>query len=192
MARHALVVHGSYGSPAENWFPWLYQHLEDAGVATVVPTFPTPENQSLTTWRETLSAAVGELSPDWLLFGHSIGVAFLLDLLGRTAQPAAALFAVSGFTGLLGIDEFDAVNASFIAQEPHWSHVRALVGQSFVYQGDDDPYVPQYEGPRLAAKLGAIHRVIPYGGHLNAAAGYASFELLWSDVQHVLDTMPPT
>ena len=101
------LIHGSYGNPNENWFPWLKEELEKDGHEVVAPTFPTPENQSLDSWKEILS----ELPEDCVVIGHSLGVPFLLTLL--ETQKAKAAFFVAGFASLLG-NEFDEVNKTFV------------------------------------------------------------------------------
>jgi predicted alpha/beta hydrolase family esterase len=186
----ALIVHGSYGTPEENWFPWLRTRLEKAGISVAAPHFPTPEGQDLDSWRQVLDTEVGQITEGCLLFGHSLGVAFLLDVLERSTVQAGALFSVSGFTGLLGLDEFDSVNRTFVEREFDWPRIRSAVRQSFVYQGEDDPYVPQRWGQFLTEALGAERRVIPKGGHLNLEAGYDHFDLLWKDVEKVLPKPP--
>ena len=35
-----VIVHGSYGTPFENWFPWLFQRLSEAGKNVLAPQFP--------------------------------------------------------------------------------------------------------------------------------------------------------
>ena len=42
-----IIIHGSYGNPNENWFPWLKSELKKLKCNVFVPKFPTPENQSL-------------------------------------------------------------------------------------------------------------------------------------------------
>lgn len=182
----ALIVHGSYGSPDGNWFPWLEKKLEGIGILALTPRFPTPEGQNLENWREVLAHDIGTIGPGWLLFGHSLGVAFLLDTLEHCDAPVEAFFAVSGFTGLLDLEEFDSVNATFVEREFDWPTIVRATRRSFVYQGDDDPYVPQKWGECLSTRLHAERRVIPRGGHLNAEADYRRFDELWEDVEAVV------
>ena len=47
----AVIIHGSYGSPDENWFPWLKKELQKIGYKVFVPAFPTPKNQKLGVWK---------------------------------------------------------------------------------------------------------------------------------------------
>lgn len=184
---HALIVHGSYGAPDENWFPWLRARLEERGITTLVPHFPTPEGQSLSSWRAIFDREVGDVGHGWLLFGHSLGVPFLLDVLERSNSAVDGFFSVSGFAGLIGVEEFDSVNRTFVERAFDWKRLRGASGRAFVYQGADDPYVPQHWSEDLSESLGAQRRVIPNGGHLNAAAGYDHFDLLWSDAQTLLN-----
>jgi predicted alpha/beta hydrolase family esterase len=51
--KNAFIIHGSYGHPKENWFPWLKNELEKLNYKVFVPAFPTPQNQSLASWFKT-------------------------------------------------------------------------------------------------------------------------------------------
>ena len=44
---NVLILHGAYGAPDTNWFPWLSDHLMRSGHDVSVPKLPTPEGQSL-------------------------------------------------------------------------------------------------------------------------------------------------
>ena len=43
-----VIVHGSYGSPFENWFSWLFQKLEAKGFKVLVPQFVDKAASALT------------------------------------------------------------------------------------------------------------------------------------------------
>jgi predicted alpha/beta hydrolase family esterase len=184
--RTVIIIHGSYGSPDENWFPWLKKQVRDAGHKAIVPEFPTPDGQNLESWRRTFDAMAGGLTRDNILVGHSLGVAFILDIVERSAQSMCGSFFASGFIGELGNPQFDAVNKSFVCREFDWAKIRENAGRMFLYHGDNDPYVPLSKCWELSSKLHVEPRVIHNGGHLNSAAGYMKFEELWADMSELL------
>ena len=49
-----LIIHGSYGHPYKNWFPWLYEQLAKRGKQCIVPSFPTPKGQDYAVWEKLL------------------------------------------------------------------------------------------------------------------------------------------
>lgn len=38
-----LLMHGSYGSPDENWLPWLEKELKSTGGGVVLERFPVDD-----------------------------------------------------------------------------------------------------------------------------------------------------
>src|SRR3989344_4874506 len=92
---NVFIIHGVGGYPEENWFPWLKKQLEQLGHNVVVPQFPTPENQTLSSWLEVLEQYKQFLTPATIFVGHSLGVPFVLNILEK--YPAKAAFLVAGF-----------------------------------------------------------------------------------------------
>jgi len=181
-----VIIHGAYGSPEENWLPWLAEELQKQGREVLIPSFPTPKGQSLSTWRTSFSRQVGDLDKNMILVGHSLGVGFILNLLEQSTSPVLGCFLVSAFVGLLGLPEFDLINASFISKEFDWKRIKANAGFVRVYNGDNDPYVPLERGREIAERLGVILTVIQGGGHINASAGYTRFPKLLSDLTDLM------
>lgn len=181
----AILIHGTMGSPRSNWLPWLARHLEDRGVAVTVPTFPTPEGQSVESWNNALfrSAVLG---PRTLVFGHSAGAAFLLHILAHVRSPIFASFFVAGFTREIGIPEYDRLNASFFAAGLPQDVIRRNAGMCSVFAGENDPYVPHAQAVELAALLDAPLSIIPNGQHLNAEAGYHTADFLLPALEDVI------
>jgi predicted alpha/beta hydrolase family esterase len=68
--KRVVIVHGAYGHPGGNWFPWLKQEIEKIGHEVVVPKFPTPENQDFSVWHKVFETEVGPLTRDMILVGH--------------------------------------------------------------------------------------------------------------------------
>lgn len=96
--KKAFIVHGAYGNPNENWFPWIREELEKLGYAVYVPPFPTPKHQSLEEWKDKFQ----EYKQQWgnketIIIGHSIGVAFALRMLMNRIGPSLKAAFCSGF-----------------------------------------------------------------------------------------------
>ena len=185
MPYRIVIVHGAYGNPDENWFPWLQDELEKLGQRVITPQFPTPEGQQLETWLQILDQAVGEYGSDIIFVGHSLGPALILRKLEQLDldSPVRGAFLVSGFLGELGLPEFDEINANFFESKFDWGKIRFNCRRFFVYNSDNDPYVPLDKGRELAEKLCTDLTVIHGAGHINAAAGYTKFEKLLSDIK---------
>lgn len=178
-----VIVHGTKGNPDENWFPWLRTQADTAGFETIVPAFPTPGGQDTAAWHDAFRREVGAVSPDLILVGHSLGAVFILRALEEAEAPARAAYLISGFTGALGIEEFDTLNRPFTEGPYDWARIQRRAERFSVWMGDNDPYVPRDQGEGLARHVGVELTLIPKGGHLNTAAGYTEFPLLWEDIR---------
>jgi predicted alpha/beta hydrolase family esterase len=185
MVRRVIIIHGSFGSAQENWFPWLANEVKKRGAVAIIPEFPTPERQTLKNWFAVFDNKVGELDRNTILVGHSLGAAFILRALERTKEPVGATFLVSGFLGKLGLPEFDAVNAEFVTAPVDWRQVRKKAGHVSVINSDSDPYVPIAKGQELADGLGVTLTVLHNAGHINTAAGYQQFPQLLLEIERL-------
>jgi hypothetical protein len=108
-----IIIHGTGGSPEENWFPWLATALTKNSHEVIVPRMPTPKDQSLNSWFTAFYNQVGSINGDTILIGHSLGAVFLLRLLERLSTAIGSSIFVTGFTSSLGIPEYDLLNSSF-------------------------------------------------------------------------------
>lgn len=171
----AVLIHGTFGDPEENWFPWLSNELQAQEIEVQCPRFPTPEEQTPKRWMEVFKREVGTLHDNMFLVGHSLGAAFILHLLEHSASHAKACFLVSGFIGELGQPTFDPINSPFFEKPFDWKQIKRNAGKVWMFQGSNDPYVPMVKARELASKLHADLRIIKDGGHLNAGAGFSVF-----------------
>jgi predicted alpha/beta hydrolase family esterase len=112
-----FIIHGTGGSPKGNWFPWLKQNLEEKGHNVSVPSFPTPENQSVDSWLEVFKEHLNEMDNNTILIGHSLGPAFILSILEKINVKVKGVITVAGFLGLIGNEEFDNLNQSFTTKQ---------------------------------------------------------------------------
>jgi len=181
--RSFFIIHGSYGNPEENWFPWLKTELEKTGCSVFVPRFPTPEGQTLQNWLKVFGGYEKYLDKDSIVIGHSLGVPFLLSVLER--KPAKAAFFVAGFASLLG-NRFDQVNKTFVERNFDWTRIRKNCGKFYVFHSDNDPYVPLEKAEKLAKNLGTEIILVKNAGHFNEKAGYVKFDLLLERIKNEL------
>ena len=184
---NVIIIHSSYGSPDENWLPWLKAELEKDGHDVYVPKFPTPEGQSLENWLKVFEKYERFLNEDAVLIGHSIGPGFILNVLENLEHPVRACFFVAGFLGRLDNPDFDGINKTFIiGREFDWKKIKQNCVEFHVYASDNDPYVPPEKGRELAGNLGVQLNVIKNAGHFNRKANYTKFELLLNDIRETL------
>ncbi len=180
---HAFIIHGSFGKPTDNWFPWLKLKLEENNLTVRTPQFPTPEGQNLTNWLRIMENHRSELTGDTLLIGHSIACTFILDVLELMDVSVRACFLVAGWTGPLHNPEFDPINETIADRVFNWSKIRSHAKRFYVINAVDDPYVPFELGVRFAQNLGTHVIRVEKGGHFNQSAGYTEFPLLLEKIK---------
>ncbi len=180
----AIIIHGAYGNPEENWFPWLRRELEALGFEAFVPRFPTPEGQSLENWMKILEEC-REFDKNTTVIGHSLGCAFILRKLETLRNPINSAFLVAGFVGKLGNEKFDRINSSFFERDFDWERIRKNCAHFEVFHSDNDPYVSLEKGRELAEKLGAKFILVRGADHFNEKAGYTEFPLLLERIKDV-------
>ena len=171
----AIIIHGAYGSPEENWFPWLKRELEKLGFGVAVPEFPTPKGQTLVNWMKVLEKYESWFGEDLILIGHSIGPALILRKLEKVEKPVKAAFLVGGFARQIGDPRFDKINATFFEKGFDWAKIKGNCGHFEVFHSDNDPFVPLKIGEELAENLGVKITLVKGAGHFNRAAGYTEF-----------------
>ena len=94
-----FIMHGIYGHPEENWFPWLKKELEKEGHEVIVPKFPTPVDQSLESWMKVIKKYDGKINEKTVMIGHSLGAGFILNYLEQADKEIKAAFLSGIFCG---------------------------------------------------------------------------------------------
>lgn len=178
----AFLIHGAFGNPQENWFPWLTKELENKGYEVVAPHFPTPENQSLESWMKVWSEYEKLVDERTIFIGHSLGSAFILNILKRVQGKVKSCFFVSGFVGLLGNEKFDSINKTFVEKTFDWEELKEHCERFVLFHGDNDPYVSVEKAEELTSMVDGKLHVIKNGGHLNSAAGFTELSQLLENI----------
>lgn len=191
-----LIIHGSFGSPQENWFPWLKTELQSLGQTVFVPRFPIdnydallsfglnakPKQQTLKNWLETFSKTIENINPkeELCIISHSIGPVFTLHAVSTyKIQLDSAIF-VSPFLSDPLIPKkylpFHIVNPGFYKEDFNFHNLKKLIPISYVLYGSDDPYVDTKYPIEFANKMGSQIIEVIGGGHLGSA--YPKFPLV--------------
>jgi predicted alpha/beta hydrolase family esterase len=176
--RRVIVVHGAFGSPDINWFPWLRDELGD-DYEVVTPRFPTPDGQNLDAWLAVFNEQVAPLRSTDILVGHSIGAGFLVRVLERHApvdgEHVRATALVCGFMTLLDNPDVDPINATIVEGPVDWATARVRGGAMRAWHGTGDPYVPEAANRAVADELEADFVVLQGAKHINGEAGITQF-----------------
>jgi len=183
--KTAFIIHGAYGHPEENWFPWLKEELEKEEYKVIIPKFPTPENQSLDNWLKVFDKYKEEIDNNTIFIGHSLGPAFILTILENINIQIKACFFVSGFIGSLNNPQFDNLNSTFVDKEFDWDKIKTNCKSFYVFHSDNDPYVPIKKAEELTTKLSVETKIIKNAGHFNKKAGYTKFDMLLELIKNI-------
>lgn len=199
-----LILHGSFGSPSENWFPWLKLKLEELGHRVLTPQMPVDDyatfdvnksggQQTFSNWLEkaeslNLSVADGQ---ELVVVAHSIAPAFVLGWLDYNPQLnfkkfiAVAPFISDGRKGPEYDQKIQKVNETFLIVAS-----RAVTGEDMIKRAKeitatyakDDPYVSSEMSEEFIEKTGAKRIVLETGGHLNSEAGVNEFQFVLDEI----------
>lgn len=188
MSMKYLIMHGSYGSPEENWFRWLEKELHNLGHQVILKQFPVddwdtvtkigPEKirdftpvQSLPTWEEYFVKNILPIFKDepFIFIGHSSAPIFMLHMLQKYDFKLAGAVFVAPFFDIPDrpeIWQFYPTNKTFYSYDFDFAKIKSqITGKTLVVYGDNDPYVPAEQSPLFAEKLGSEIFVVPNGGH---------------------------
>lgn len=181
MKENYIIVHGSFGNPFVNWFPYLRKEIESRGLEVYTPDFPTGVGfQNYENWSKLLRVYVdvGIINENTTIFAHSIAPIFICKFLIENKIKVKRLVFVCGFNNYLGIDEdYDAVNESMYFD--NLSDIKNYCNDIVCFYSDNDPYVKYIAEKEFADTITDNQVVINGGGHLNSESGYVEFgELL--------------
>ena len=179
-----LILHGSFGSPFGNWFPYLRSELEKKELIVYTPDMPTGMGyQNYDNWSRVMDGYVSAdiLNENTIIFAHSIAPVFICKYLVERNIKVKRLVLVCGFNNYLGInEEYDAVNESMYFN--NLSDVKNCCDDIICFYSDNDPYVAFDIEKEFADLIADKQIVIPNGGHLNSESGYSEFEELLEDI----------
>ena len=173
--RNYFIIHGSFGSSQENWFPWLEEKIK-AGGGCFNLDFPIGTNrQNYTNWEMVLDSVKRFINEGSVFFCHSISCIFLVKYCVKNNIKIGKAVFVSGFNHYLGLDEdFDEVNCTMYTNRV--DEFKNLCKERICYFSKSDPYVKYEKLKEFAKQVGAKEIEIDDAGHFNETADYTKFE----------------
>ena len=173
-----FIIHGSFGSPFENWFGWLHDFIEDDDKQRYVPQFPIGAGyQNYENWSKLLKyyLDLGLINQNTTIIAHSIAPVFVSKFLTENKIKIKKLISICGFNNYLGInEEYDNVNESMYFD--NLKDVKQYVDEIICFYSDNDPYVKYEVEKEFADEIATEQIIIPDGGHINSESGYDTFE----------------
>lgn len=175
-----ILIHGSFGSPFVNWFPWLRNEIENRNLEVYTPDFPVGVGyQNYQNWSNLLKTYVTAevLNENTIIFAHSIAPIFMCKFLIENKIKVKRLVFVCGFNNYLGIsEEYDTVNKTMFLN--NLTEIRKYCKDIICYFSKNDPYVKYEIEKEFADTISDKQIIIHNGGHLNAESGYTEFKEL--------------
>ena len=172
-----LIIHGSFGSPFGNWFPYLRKEIEAKSLSVYTPDFPIGVGyQNYENWSRILKGYLdaGIINENTVIFAHSIAPVFICKFLIENKIKVKRLVFVCGFNNYLGInEEYDTVNKSMYLD--NLSDIKKYCDDIVCFYSDNDPYVRFECELEFANQITENQIIIKGGGHLNAESGYTEF-----------------
>lgn len=178
MAR-VFLIHGWGGYPHKDFFPWATKELEAKGYDVIAPTMPDSLHPKIEVWIPCLTEIVGEIRPDDIFIGHSIGCQTILRYLEtlKEGQKVDKVILVAPWGAFLTEkayeDEEDKVTAKPWLKAPiNFQKIKSKADSFVAIFSDDDPLVPFEESSReFKEKLGVEIVVEHKKGHFTEDDG---------------------
>jgi predicted alpha/beta hydrolase family esterase len=171
-----VIVHGYDGSGPGHFQHWLRAELEARGADVRFPDLPSPAEPERDAWVDALGDLVRARGDAKVTFvAHSLGcwaVDHYLARYGAEGVHAALLVAPPSPYSL-----FEPIQG-FLPPPRDRAAWAEIAARTLVLGSDDDEHASDDEFEELAQRIGASHRILPGGGHLNAAAGFGPFPLV--------------
>lgn len=180
MKNNYLLIHGSFGSPASNWLPYLREEIEKKDREVYTPDFPTGVGyQNYKNWSKLLKVYLetGIINNNTIIFAHSIAPVFICKFLIENKVKVKRLIFVCGFNNYLGINEaYDNVNKTMFLD--NLVDIKNYCNDIICFYTKNDPYVKYEKELEFANTVATKQVIIPNGGHLNKESGYTKFQEL--------------
>lgn len=175
--NYYFLIHGSYGNPYKNWFPWLKEELGIRGKRYIVPHFPILEKQNYQNWSTILKSYldIGIMNENTTFITHSLGGIFLVKFLLEYKVKVKRLLLVAPFNNLEFEKEQELYDTFYVER---LEDLKELCQDIICIYSNNDPYIPESNVFEFASKVGAKRVLIENAGHFTGKSGYREFREL--------------
>lgn len=172
--RKAVILHGTNGSPHENWFPWLKKELKAKGYQVWVPDLPGKNRPNGQIYNDFL------LNADWdfthnLVIGHSSGAVSVLNLLmdGRFPKIKTAVMVSAWHDSAKATLRYGGLSSElfkdlFPKEGFDFDLINQKTDNALFVHSDNDPYCPLDQAEWLAKQMKCDLVTIHDGDHLGS------------------------
>jgi hypothetical protein len=182
--KNALILHGTWGNPEENWFRWLETELTKKGYKVWVPDLPEADKPDIPRYNKFIFDK-WQFDSDSILIGHSSGAVAILGLLQELSDNVMVdkAILVAGFKDDLGIK---AVKKMFEYQFD-WDKIKRHSKKFIFIHSDNDPHVPKEHGEFLQEKLDGELVVLPGQGHFSVSTAGEKYKQFPELLKYIYD-----
>lgn len=177
MKNNVVIIHGSFGSPYSNWFPWLNKELEEQGKNVLVPSFPIGVGlQTYENWSKLMDyyQNLGYFNETTTVIGHSIAPVFICHYFIEHQIYVKKLIFVSGFNNYAAISDenYNQVNASMFCDNVE--KIQEFAKDIICFYSDNDPYTKE-STIQFFELVGNKLICLKGKEHINAESGFTKF-----------------
>lgn len=153
--KKAVILHGTDGSPSENWFSWLKGELEKDGFRVFLPELPNNHTPNRKVYNDFLIASGWDFANN-LVIGHSSGAVSILNMLSDNRFPRIKTAVLVGAWAHMKDTDLDRDQFKDLFPAPNFDF--AIIKQKaerFIFiHSVDDPYCPIDQARYLCDELG--------------------------------------
>lgn len=164
--HNIILIHGYEGNPENHWFPYIKENLEKHGVEVFAPQMPI--EHTVEAWLESAKEWKDKINENTILIGHSVGVAFLLQLFSHFEITTTQTIFVAGAGkpfSIEGGDKTEEEECNAFTKDIGWKKVKKNAGKIAIFASTNDPDAPVEVTAHLSSTLQSPANYIEGRGH---------------------------
>lgn len=182
--KKIYIIHGYTGNPDKNWFPWLRNELQRAGMEVHVLNMPHTEAPKYSEWLAYMQSQVVDPDENTYFVGHSLGCITILQFLNNISRgvKVGGAVLVAGFSSPIHFTELNGFFSVPLDEEK----IKISVNKMVAISSDNDPHVPYWQAEELEKRFNLELIKIHGGLHLNEKAGYKELPVVLEKLREMI------